>query len=132
MIDSEAFREAAGSFYLQWALLGLGLSLGSFVTLRLIKRAVLVDGGLRTDFWRLADFCAPGLALVQAVWSLSGFFGRAGYGIETLLPWAVFFEGVPRHPLFLYHFSLNLALFFFLLRVGIRGVLEVLTIRLLL
>lgn len=120
MIDPEAFREAAGSFYLQWALLGLGLSLGSFVTLRLIKQAALVDGGLRTDFWRLADLCAPGLALVQAVWSFGGFFGRAGYGIETLLPWAVFFEGVPRHPLFLYHFLLNFALFFFLLRAGKR------------
>ncbi|MBT9135798.1 MAG: Prolipoprotein diacylglyceryl transferase [Firmicutes bacterium] len=120
MIDPEAFRESVVSFYFEAALLGLGLSLGLLVTLRLIKGAGLVDGGCRTDFWRLADLCAPGFALVQTIWSLGGFFRQAGYGIESNVPWAVLFEGIPRHPLFLYYFVLNLVLFFFLLHVGKR------------
>jgi prolipoprotein diacylglyceryltransferase len=120
MIDPEAFRQSVGSFYWEVALLGLGLLSGLFITLRLIKRAELAEGASRTDFWRMADLCAPGLAVVQAIWSLRGFFSQVGYGIETKVPWAVFFDGVPRHPLFLYHFALNLALFFFLLHVGKR------------
>lgn len=120
MVDAEAFRESVVLFYWEGALLGLGLLAGLLVTLRLIRRAGVVEGGSHCNFWRLADLCAPGLALVQAIWSLVNIFNQQGYGIETNLPWAIFFDGALRHPLFLYQFAWNLALFFFLLQVSKR------------
>lgn len=120
MVDAEAFCESVALLYWEGALPALGLLAGLLVTLRLIKRAGLVEAGSRITLWRLADLCAPGLALIQAIWSLGNIFNQQGYGIETKVPWAVFFDGALRHPLFLYQFAWNLALFFFLLKISKR------------
>lgn len=100
-------------------MLALGLLAGLLVILRRVKQAGF-EGGARYCFWRLADLCAPGLVLAQAIGSLGGIFNQEGYGLETTVPWAIYFGGALRHPLFLYQFSWNLVLFFFLLFAGKR------------
>lgn len=72
------------------------------------------------NFWRLADMCAPGLILGQAVGRWGNFFNQEAYGIETDLPWAMFIDGAWRHPTFLYEFIWNLIVFAFLLYVSKR------------
>jgi len=68
-----------------------------------------------TDFWRLADLCAPGLILGQAIGRWGNFFNQEAYGVETTLPWAMYIAGAWRHPTFLYEFIWNMLVFAFLL-----------------
>jgi phosphatidylglycerol---prolipoprotein diacylglyceryl transferase len=73
--------------------------------------------------WRIADLCAPAIALGQAVGRIGCFMAGDDYGRPTNLPWAVSFTdpdaariggaplGVPLHPVQLYESAVCLALF---------------------
>lgn len=76
--------------------------------------------------WRMADFCAPAIALGQAIGRIGCFMAGDDYGRVTHLPWAVVFRdseaaeiggaplGVPLHPVQIYESLVCLALFIFL------------------
>ena len=73
--------------------------------------------------WKVADLCAPGIALGQAIGRLGCFAAGCCYGKPTSQPWGVVFSdpcshqvvgvplGVPLHPAQLYQAAANLALF---------------------
>lgn len=74
-------------------------------------------------FWRLADLCAPAIALGQAIGRIGCFMAGDDYGSPTSVPWAVVFTdpdagriggaplGVPLHPVQLYESAFCLLLF---------------------
>ncbi|MTI96702.1 MAG: prolipoprotein diacylglyceryl transferase [Firmicutes bacterium] len=77
----------------------------------------LLVGGLlvrkhKLPFWRLADIFAPALILAQAV----GRIGCDVFGRPTSVPWAMPFGGQLLHPVQIYEFLLNMALFAWLWR----------------
>jgi phosphatidylglycerol:prolipoprotein diacylglycerol transferase len=73
--------------------------------------------------WRVADLCAPAIALGQAIGRIGCFMAGDDYGRPTNLPWAVSFTdadaariggaplGVPLHPVQLYESTVCLVLF---------------------
>jgi phosphatidylglycerol:prolipoprotein diacylglycerol transferase len=69
--------------------------------------------------WRLGDAVAPAIILGQGIGRLGCLLSGDSYGRPTSLPWAVTFTdpaavaplGVPLHPVQLYEFGLDLALF---------------------
>ena len=73
--------------------------------------------------WKVADLCAPGIALGQAIGRLGCFAAGCCYGKPTSQPWGVVFSdpyshqvvgvplGVSLHPAQLYQAGANLALF---------------------
>ena len=63
------------------------------------------------------DLFAPGLALGVAIGRIGCFLNGCCYGTPTMLPWAVAFKGVLRHPTQIYESIFGLALFFVLWRV---------------
>ena len=71
----------------------------------------------RLPLWRIADICAPLVALGHAFGRLGCFFNGCCYGKPSHLPWAVRFpdnhlmHGTPVHPTQLYEVLGNLALF---------------------
>ena len=77
--------------------------------------------------WRIADLCAPAIALGQGIGRIGCFMAGCDYGCPTTLPWAVTFTdpaaaeivgtplGVPLHPAQLYESLSCFVLFFFLL-----------------
>ena len=73
----------------------------------------------RLEKWALADALAPAIILGQGIGRLGCFLSGDSYGRPTDLPWAVTFTdpaalaplGVPLHPVQLYEFALDLALF---------------------
>jgi phosphatidylglycerol:prolipoprotein diacylglycerol transferase len=67
------------------------------------------------NFWQLADIFAPSLILGQAIGRWGNYFNQEAYGYETNLPWAMYIDGVYRHPTFLYESLWNLGVFAFLL-----------------
>ena len=83
-------------------------------------------------FWRLADLCAPAIALGQAIGRIGCFMAGDDYGRATTVPWAVTFTdpdaariggaplGVPLHPVQLYESAVCLVLFGFLVWLGRR------------
>jgi phosphatidylglycerol:prolipoprotein diacylglycerol transferase len=82
------------------------------------------------DFWKWADFIAPGVALGQAVGRLGNYFNQELYGKPTDLPWAVTISPENRlpgyqaysrfHPMFLYEMILNLLICSGLIWIGDR------------
>ena len=75
----------------------------------------------RLPIWKLGDFTVSALPLGHA-------FGRVGcllngccYGVPCELPWAVQTAGALRHPVQAYEALFNLALYFVLRRVLLRG-----------
>lgn len=72
----------------------------------------------KLSFALFADFCAPGLALAQAIGRWGNFVNQELYGSPTNLPWAVHIDPLYRvrgytefetfHPLFLYESIWNL------------------------
>lgn len=84
-------------------------------------------------FWRVADLCAPAIALGQAIGRIGCFMAGDDYGRPTTVPWAVTFTdpdaariggaplGVPLHPVQLYESAVCLALFGFLVWLSRRS-----------
>ena len=82
--------------------------------------------------WKVADLCAPAIALGQAIGRLGCFMAGCCYGRPTDLPWSVTFRdpaaaelvgtplGIPLHPVQIYESILTLLLFLFLLRLSNR------------
>jgi phosphatidylglycerol:prolipoprotein diacylglycerol transferase len=82
--------------------------------------------------WRMADLCAPAIALGQAIGRIGCFMAGDDYGSPTRLPWAVVFHdpeaaevggaplGVPLHPVQLYESLICLGLFLFLVWLARR------------
>ena len=76
--------------------------------------------------WRMADACAPAIALGQGIGRIGCFMAGDDYGKPTDLPWAVVFRdpaateiggtplGVPLHPVQLYESATCFVLFFIL------------------
>jgi phosphatidylglycerol---prolipoprotein diacylglyceryl transferase len=81
---------------------------------------------------RVADICAPAIALGQGIGRIGCFMAGDDYGSPTRLPWAVVFRdpeatdiggtplGVPLHPVQIYESLACVALFFFLVWLGRR------------
>jgi len=69
----------------------------------------------KIDFRDLADVCAPGLILGQAIGRWGNFINQEAHGTETTLPWAVIIDGKKYHPTFLYESVGNLLIFTFLM-----------------
>jgi phosphatidylglycerol:prolipoprotein diacylglycerol transferase len=83
-------------------------------------------------FWRVADLCAPAIALGQVIGRIGCFMAGDDYGRATTVPWAVTFTdpgaariggaplGVPLHPVQLYESAVCLMLFGILVWLGRR------------
>jgi phosphatidylglycerol:prolipoprotein diacylglycerol transferase len=83
-------------------------------------------------FWRVADLCAPAIALGQAIGRIGCFMAGDDYGRPTIVPWAVTFTdpdaariggtplGVSLHPVQLYEAAVCVALFGVLVWLGRR------------
>jgi phosphatidylglycerol---prolipoprotein diacylglyceryl transferase len=83
-------------------------------------------------FWKIADLCAPAIALGQAVGRIGCVMAGDDYGRPASVPWAVTFTdpeaariggaplGVPLHPVQLYESVVCLALFLVLVRFARR------------
>ncbi len=69
----------------------------------------------KVDFWQIADICAPGLILGQAIGRWGNYVNQEAYGIPTDLPWGIIVDGVRVHPTFLYESIWNFMVFLFLL-----------------
>jgi prolipoprotein diacylglyceryl transferase len=69
----------------------------------------------KIKFWKLADICAPGLILGQAIGRWGNFINQEAYGRPTALPWAIYINGIGVHPTFLYESLWNLMIFIFLM-----------------
>ena len=69
----------------------------------------------KIDFRDLADVCAPGLILGQAIGRWGNFINQEAHGTETTLPWAVIIDGKKYHPTFLYESIGNFLIFTFLM-----------------
>jgi phosphatidylglycerol---prolipoprotein diacylglyceryl transferase len=80
--------------------------------------ALIYTGKTKISFWKIADVCAPGLILGQAIGRWGNFFNQEAYGVESNLPWAMYIDGAMRHPTFLYEFIWNLLVFAFLMIVS--------------
>ncbi|MBK5251218.1 MAG: prolipoprotein diacylglyceryl transferase [Peptostreptococcaceae bacterium] len=71
----------------------------------------------KIKFWKLADICAPGLILGQAIGRWGNFINQEAYGRPTALPWAIHINGIGVHPTFLYESLWNLMIFIFLMAI---------------
>ena len=83
-------------------------------------------------FWKIADLCAPAIALGQAIGRIGCLMAGDDYGRPATVPWAVTFTdpeaasvggaplGVPLHPVQLYESVVCLALFLLLVRLARR------------
>ena len=110
---------SAGDFY--------GGFLGALIT-----SAIFIRHHPQLPFWRVADVCAPAIALGQAVGRVGCFMAGDDYGRPTHVPWAVTFTdpeaasiggaplGIPLHPVQLYESIVCLVLFAVLVRLGRR------------
>ena len=83
-------------------------------------------------FWKIADLCAPAIALGQAIGRIGCLMAGDDYGRPASVPWAVTFTdpaaasiggaplGVPLHPVQLYESVVCLALFLLLVQLAHR------------
>jgi phosphatidylglycerol:prolipoprotein diacylglycerol transferase len=83
-------------------------------------------------FWKIADLCAPAIALGQAIGRIGCLMAGDDFGRPTSVPWAVTFTdpdagniggaplGVPLHPVQLYESIVCFALFLLLVRLARR------------
>jgi len=74
-------------------------------------------------FWKYADLLSLGLILGQALGRWGNFFNQELYGQVSNLPWAIYIERTANfhQPLFLYESTLDLILFFILLKLFKKG-----------
>jgi phosphatidylglycerol---prolipoprotein diacylglyceryl transferase len=82
--------------------------------------------------WRMADLCAPAIALGQAIGRIGCFMAGDDFGKPAQAPWAVIFHdpeaaeiggaplGVPLHPVQIYESLICLGLFLFLVWLARR------------
>lgn len=86
----------------------------------------------RLSLWAVGDALAPAIILGQAIGRLGCFLSGDSYGRPAGVPWAVVFSdpaalaplGIPLHPVQLYEFGLDLALFGVLLGLRRRTTFE--------
>ena len=82
-----------------------------------ILAAIVYTRRKKLPLWKVADVCAPSVALGHALGRLGCFFNGCCYGQPCRLPWAVNFpaphimHGIPVHPTQLYEVAGNFALF---------------------
>lgn len=67
------------------------------------------------DFWKIADACAPSLALGQAIGRWGNYINQEAYGTATDLPWGIMVDGIKVHPTFLYESIGDFTIFVFLI-----------------
>lgn len=96
----------------------------------LIASAVFFWRHPSVRFWKIADLCAPAIALGQAIGRIGCLMAGDDYGSPASIPWAVTFTdpeaasiggaplGVPLHPVQLYESIVCLALFLLLVRLA--------------
>jgi phosphatidylglycerol:prolipoprotein diacylglycerol transferase len=108
-----SFLTSAGDFY------------GGFIG-GLIASGLFFVSHREIPFWRVADLCAPAIALGQAIGRIGCFMAGDDYGRTTDVPWAVTFTdpdaariggaplGIPLHPVQLYESVVCAGLFLFL------------------
>lgn len=77
--------------------------------------AIIFTRKRKVDFWKIADICAPGLILGQAIGRWGNYINQEAYGVPTNLPWGIIIDGVKVHPTFLYESIWNFLVFGFLL-----------------
>ena len=116
---SASFLTSAGDFY------------GGFIG-GLVASGLFFASHRDMSFWRVADLCAPAIALGQSIGRIGCFMAGDDYGRTADVPWAVTFTdpdaariggaplGVPLHPVQLYESVLCAALFFFLVWLSKR------------
>ena len=116
---SASFLASAGDFY------------GGFIG-GVAASAIFFRRHRELAFWRVADLCAPAIALGQAIGRIGCFMAGDDYGRATRVGWAVTFTdsdaariggaplGVPLHPVQLYESAVCLGLFVLLLRLARR------------
>ncbi|NLJ78236.1 MAG: prolipoprotein diacylglyceryl transferase [Tissierellia bacterium] len=93
---------------------GGGLAIhGSIIAATIV--AIIFTRVKDVDFWQIADVCAPGLILGQAIGRWGNYVNQEAYGVPTDLPWGIMIDGVKVHPTFLYESIWNFAVFIFLL-----------------
>lgn len=73
----------------------------------------------KLSVWQVGDIFVLGLCLGQAITRIGCFLNGCCYGIETKLPWGVYFPGLlgKRHPTQLYEAALNFLIFLFLFKI---------------
>lgn len=76
---------------------------------------ILLARRQREPVWSLADFAVGPLPLGHALGRIGCFLNGCCYGSETSCPVAVHMQDALRHPVQLYSFALNIALYIFLL-----------------
>jgi phosphatidylglycerol:prolipoprotein diacylglycerol transferase len=116
---STSLLTSAGDFY------------GGFIG-GLVGSALFFRRHPQLPFWRVADLCAPSIALGQAIGRIGCFMAGDDYGRPSSVPWAVAFTdpdaariggaplGVPLHPVQLYESAVCLILFGVLVWLGRR------------
>jgi len=82
-----------------------------------VLTAIVYTKYKKIKFWKLADICAPGLILGQAIGRWGNFINQEAYGRPTNLPWAIHINGIGVHPTFLYESLWNLLIFIFLMSI---------------
>ena len=114
-----AFFTSAGDFY------------GGFIG-GLIASALFFWRHPSVRFWKVADLCAPAIALGQAIGRIGCLMAGDDYGTPTHVPWAVTFTdadagaiggaplGVPLHPVQLYESIVCFVLFALLIKLTHR------------
>jgi phosphatidylglycerol:prolipoprotein diacylglycerol transferase len=117
--DLMSFVTSAGDFY------------GGFIG-GVLASVIFFRQHPELPFWRLADLCAPAIALGQAIGRVGCLMAGDDYGRPTSVPWAVTFTdpdaatiggaplGVPLHPVQLYESVVCLVLFAVLVRLARR------------
>ena len=71
----------------------------------------------KESFFNIVDVFMIAVALGQAIGRWGNFFNSEAHGTPTDLPWAVYVDGVPVHPTFLYESIWCFILFFILWKV---------------
>lgn len=116
-----------------WSLLtSAGDFYGGFIG-ALMASALFFSRHPDVRFWKIADLCAPAIALGQAIGRIGCLMAGDDYGRAASIPWAVTFTdpdaasiggaplGVPLHPVQLYESVVCLALFLLLVRLARRN-----------
>jgi len=84
--------------------------------------AALLARKYKEKFFNIADLFFVGVPLGQAIGRWGNFFNSEAHGTPTNLPWAVYVDGVPVHPTFLYESIWCFILVFILWRVDSKRV----------
>lgn len=127
-----SFGDYTGSVSDLWSLVSsAGDFYGGFIG-GLIASALFFWWHPGVRFWKVADLCAPAIALGQAIGRIGCLMAGDDYGSPARVPWAVTFTdpdaanvggaplGVPLHPVQLYESVTCLALFVLLVRLAQR------------